>query len=103
MGEMLDVLLLTREGCHFCRDAEALLGRLGADYPLRVRIMDMASAEGERIALDAGLIFPPGIVLEGRPLGYGRPSEGKFRRAVEQLLAQRASHPEHKPATTGGR
>jgi glutaredoxin len=88
MAEKLDVLILVQEGCHFCEDAQALLDRLGGEYPLRVRTMDMTTPEGERIALRAGLLFPPGILLQGRPVCYGRPSEGKLRRAIDHLLSE---------------
>jgi hypothetical protein len=88
MGEKLDVLILVRAGCHFCRDAQALLDRLAGEYPLCIRTLDMTTAEGERIALEADLLFPPGILLQGRPFCYGRPSEGKLRRGIEQLLSE---------------
>ena len=88
MAEQLDVLILVQAGCHFCRDAQAMLDRLAGEYPLRIRTLDMSTPEGERIALEAGLLFPPGILVQGRPLCYGRPSEGKLRRAIEQCLAE---------------
>lgn len=88
MAEKLDVLILVQADCHFCRDAQALLDRLAGEYPLRIRTLDMRTPEGERMALQAGLLFPPGILLNGRPLCYGRPSEGKLRRAIGQLLSE---------------
>jgi hypothetical protein len=78
MGEKLDVLILVRAGCHFCRDAQAMLDGLADEYPLGIRTLDMTTPEGERIALQARLLFPPGILLQGRPFSYGRPSEGKL-------------------------
>ena len=88
MAENIDVLVLVQHGCHFCRDAELLLARLANEYPLQVRTLSIRTPEGERVALEAGLLFPPGILLQGKPLCYGRPSEGKLRRGIEQLLAE---------------
>lgn len=88
MADEIDILILVQEGCHFCRDAQAMLGRLAREYPLSVHTLDMRMAEGERVALQAGLLFPPGILLQGRPFCYGRPSEGKLRRGIERLLSE---------------
>ena len=88
MAENIDVLILVQDGCHFCRDAQRLLARLADEYPLQVRTLDIRTREGEGVALEAGLLFPPGILLQGKPLCYGRPSEGKLRRGIEQLLTE---------------
>jgi hypothetical protein len=87
MAVELDVLVLVQDGCHFCRDAQALLGSLAGEYPLRIHTLDIGTPEGETIAIQSGLLFPPGILLQGRPLCYGRPSEGKLRRAFEKILS----------------
>ena len=88
MAAELSVLILIQDGCHFCHDAEALLRRLASEYPLRIDTLDMGTPEGEKMALQSGLLFPPGILLDGRPFCYGRPSEGKLRRAIELLLSE---------------
>jgi glutaredoxin len=88
----VDVLLLTREDCAFCEDAEKVLDRLGAEFPLSVRTVDYDSEEGARLALAGGLLFPPGILLDGRPFSYGRPSERKLRRELAHLAEIGARH-----------
>lgn len=88
MAAELDVLILVQAGCHFCHDAQALLDRLAGEYPLRIHTLDMGTPEGEKTALESGLLFPPGILLQGRPFCYGRPSEGKLRLAIEQLMSE---------------
>jgi len=35
-----------------------------------------------RVAADAGVMFAPGILLDGAPFGYGRLSERRLRRAL---------------------
>jgi glutaredoxin len=83
---MLQVTLLTQEACGFCADAKALLSRLAGEYPIQVTELDMRSQEGERLALAAGIMFPPGILVGGRAFGYGRPSERRLRRELARRL-----------------
>jgi hypothetical protein len=89
----VEVVLLTREDCTFCEEAAAILDRLGVEVPLSVRRVDYDSEEGRRLALSGGMLFPPGILIGGRPFSYGRPSERKLRRELAGLapvLAQEA-------------
>jgi hypothetical protein len=89
----LDVVLLTREDCAFCENARAILERLGAEFPLSVRSVDFDSDEGCRLALAGGLLCPPGILVEGRPFCYGRPSERKLRRELTRLAPREVIGP----------
>ena len=38
------------------------------------------------LAVHSGLLFPPGIFLDGEPFSYGRPSERRLRREIERRL-----------------
>ena len=76
--------LLIRAHCAFCDDAKAILNRLAREYPLTLELVDMDSRVGERLALRGGMLFPPGIFLDGEPFSYGRPSERKLRRELER-------------------
>ncbi len=78
------VLLVTAPDCHFCADAKALLARLGQTYPLEVREVNLSSPEGQEIATRHGVIFPPGLLLDGGFVGFGRVSERKVRRLLER-------------------
>lgn len=82
----MEVLLLTRDACTFCDRAKEVLGRLSSDYAISVRIVDMDSPEGEDLVERGGVMFPPGILLDGEPFSFGRPSERKLRRELEQRL-----------------
>lgn len=84
----MDVLLLTQANCAFCDQAKALLERFAAQYPLTVRTLDLGTPEGQAHAERGGIMFPPGIFLDGEPFSYGRPSERALRRAIERWLAQ---------------
>ena len=81
----VDVVLLTKPDCSFCDDAKAMLERLGSELPLTLRLISLESPEGQELATRNGLLFPPGILLNGKPFSHGRPSEGKLRRQLTLL------------------
>jgi thiol-disulfide isomerase/thioredoxin len=82
----ISIVLLTQQQCAFCDQAKELLDRLAAEYPLSVTALDFGTAEGQALAERSGLLFPPGILLDGEAFSYGRPSERKLRRRIEELL-----------------
>lgn len=83
---ILSVLILTQENCDFCDSAKAMLERLAREYPLSVSTMSLESAAGQALAEKGGILFPPGIFLDGEPCCYGRPSEARLRREIERRL-----------------
>ena len=82
---VVEVVLLTAPDCSFCGDARVMLQRLSSDFPLTLREVALDSDEGQALAMTNGLLFPPGILLNGRAFSYGRPSEGKLRRQLQLL------------------
>ena len=96
--EPIHVTLLVQQGCHFCHDAEDILGRLEREYPIVVAKLDLTTEEGERTALRHGLLFPPGIVIEDQAVSSGRPSEGRIRKFLDAWVGPEASF---KAAATG--
>ncbi len=84
----IEVTLLTRRECPFCRDAERILERLVGEFDLRVRSVDIDSDDGRRLAAQGGLLFPPAILVDGEAFSYGRPSEKKLRRDLERRALQ---------------
>ena len=80
----VEVTLLTQDACGFCDDAKQVLDRLAGQFPIAVTEVDLRTAEGERLAVQGGMMFPPGIFVDGEPFGYGRPSERKLRRELER-------------------
>src|SRR6266487_5333309 len=83
---IMHVLILTQEHCGFCEQAKEVLDRLSAEYELTFSTLDLATPEGQTLAMRGGVLFPPGIYLDGEPFSYGRPSERKLRRAIERRL-----------------
>lgn len=85
----MNILLLTQEHCEFCKQAKELLDRLSVEYGVLVSTLDLDSPEGQALAIQSGILFPPGIFLDGEPFSYGRPSERKLRREIERRLKSR--------------
>lgn len=85
--------MLTQENCAFCDEAKEVLDRLSADYPISVNTLDLATPEGQRLAWQGGVMFPPGILLSGEAFSYGRPSEKRLRREFERRLGPTRREP----------
>ena len=81
---MTEILLLTRDDCAFCHDADEIVRRLAREYDLEVESLDIDSSRGRRHAERGGVWFPPGIFIDGEPFSYGRPSERKLRRELDR-------------------
>ena len=79
----MNVLLLTQENCASCDQAKEILDRLSAEYSFSVSTVDLGSPEGQALAERGGILFPPGVLLDGEPFSYGRLSERKLRRELE--------------------
>ena len=82
----MNVLLLTQKQCGFCTQAKEILDRLAPEYRFSVSILDLDSPKGEALAVHSGILFLPGIFLDGEPFSYGRPSERRLRREIERRL-----------------
>jgi glutaredoxin len=82
------ITLLTQEDCGYCEHAKAVLARIGSDHPIEVTEIDITGDEGRRLAARAGVVFAPGLLVDGRPFGYGRISERRLRRTLQRLAAE---------------
>jgi glutaredoxin len=82
------ITLLTQADCALCEHAKDVLARVGADHRLEVTEIDLASEQGRELAARAGVLFAPGVLVEGRPFGYGRLSERRLRRALGRLAPE---------------
>lgn len=80
--EAAQITLLTQADCTLCDHAKAILARVGADHPVRVTEISLTTDEGRQLAMEAGVLFAPGILLDGKPYAYGRLSERKLRRTL---------------------
>jgi hypothetical protein len=81
---MTEVVLLTKEDCEFCDQAKGVLARLQLELGLDVRELSLESEEGRSLAAGSSALFPPVLVVGGRPLFYGRLSERRLRKALSR-------------------
>ncbi len=88
-----EVVLLTREDCGFCHDAEEILGRLSSEFGIEVTTLDLDSPDGYELGQREGILFPPGILIDGRGVSYGRPSERRLKREFERRLQETKAEP----------
>lgn len=79
-GHMTDVTILTQASCASCVQAKDVLYRLEQEYPLQIREISLDTEEGRGLAAGSGVVFAPGILIDGRLFSYGRLSEKKLRR-----------------------
>lgn len=82
----LEIVMLTQDNCGYCEEAKGLFQRLRSEFQLSVSEVDLNTPEGQALAERGGILFPPGIFIGGEPFCYGRPSERKIRRAIEQRM-----------------
>ena len=88
---MTEVTLLTQADCALCEHAKQVLARVSADHPISVVEVDLATELGEAQAARAGILFAPGVLLDGRPFSFGRLSERKLRRYLGRITNARPS------------
>jgi hypothetical protein len=84
---MTAITLLTQADCALCEHAKQVLTRVSNDHPLEVTEIDLASEHGRALAARAGVLFAPGVLVDGHPLGYGRLSERRLRHVLERMPA----------------
>jgi len=81
----ISVILLTQKDCAFCDQARDILTRLQGEYGLAVKTLEIDSEDGTRLASEGGIMFAPGLFVEGEPFSYGRLSERKLRKHFQGL------------------
>lgn len=87
MSAAVEVTLLVQPACTLCDHAKSVLARVAVDHPLIVREVDLAEDEGRALAQRGGVLFAPGIFLDGAPFGFGRLSEKRLRKALAARTA----------------
>ncbi len=81
----VSITLLTQADCSSCVRAKEVLDRVGQDMPLQVAEVDMGAPDGRVLAVRAGVLFAPGVLVNGAPFAYGRLSENALRRALSRI------------------
>ncbi|MGH2695758.1 MAG: glutaredoxin family protein [Actinomycetota bacterium] len=87
----MEIVLLTQVDCGFCEQAHRVLHDVAADYPIQVRTVDLGTPDGQVLAERGGVLFPPGVFIDGDAFSYGRLSERKLRRELDRRLRPRTA------------
>ncbi len=83
----MEVLILSRPTCDLCDRAKKILDRLAPEFGFAIRPLALDSPEGQSLALRHGMLFPPGLLVDGEPFSHGRVSERRLRRELSRRLA----------------
>lgn len=81
----IDVTLFGRKGCHLCDEAEAVLGAVASDYPIRIEKIDvdgdadLAKKYGETV---------PVVAINGRKWAKLRIDPAKLRRKLDSMTRE---------------
>lgn len=78
----IDLTLVVAVGCTLCDHAREVLDAVGRDCPLRVKEIELESEEGQALAEQVPLVFPPVLLRDGAVLSYGRLSERRLRKEL---------------------
>lgn len=84
---MTHVTLLTQTECAYCEHAKQVLDRVQQEHPLTIEEIALHTSQGCELASRHGVLFAPGILLDGETFGYGRLSERKLRKTLARRKA----------------
>ena len=82
----MNITLLTQPSCEYCDHAHAILTRLAGEFGFELITLSFDSDTGADLARRGGLLFAPGVVIDGTAFSHGRLSERKLRRALARRL-----------------
>lgn len=80
----MQITLLTQEACDLCEQAKVVLDKLREEQAFDLDLVDLTSSEGQAAASAAGILFPPGVLIDGEAFSYGRLSERKLRKELHR-------------------
>lgn len=83
---MTTITLLTQDACGYCSHAKEVLARVARDHPIHVEEIPLASREGSALAAEHGIVFAPGVLVDGEVFSYGRLSEKKLLRKLSAAI-----------------
>ena len=83
----ISIVILTQQDCASCEAAKVVVDRLARKYSLSVSAVLLDSRESASLAENGGVLFPPGIFINGKLFCYGGLSERMLRIEIERLLS----------------
>ncbi len=89
------VTLLTQTDCAMCVQAKEILARTSSEGLTTVHEVDLHTGTGRDLALRNGVMFAPGVLVADQPFSFGRLSEKKLRRRLQELANPARTSPLH--------
>lgn len=90
MGQMVEVSIISKEGCTPCIRIKRIIGELKAELPvITVREVDFASDEGVSLSVKHTILYPPAVFINGSLFAKGKIMEEELKEAVR--MASRGS------------
>lgn len=81
---MVNITILTQVSCALCDHAKEILTRTSVEFRIDVQEIRMETEEGRNLAIQNGVMFAPGVFIDGKLFSYGRLSEKKLRHHLER-------------------
>lgn len=78
-----EITLLTAPSCRLCDDAKVILERVALDFDLTIESVSIDTTRGQALMIEHQVVFPPGVLIDGKPFSYGRLSERRLRKTLE--------------------
>lgn len=80
---MIEITIITVEGCHTCKEAKDLLNKLKSDYELKIEEIDADSDEGQEIVKEHGIRSAPAIFVNDELFSSGHVTEDELKHAFD--------------------
>ena len=85
MTDLLEVAIVTKEGCLPCLRIKRILGELKVELPeIRVHDVDFMSQEGVTLAVKNNILYPPAVFINGTLFAKGKIIEESLKEAVRK-------------------
>lgn len=83
---MINLTLVTREGCVHCAQTKELLKKIKPEYSeLAVEEIDMTTPKGQELISKYGIMSSPGIIINGELFAMGGTTEKELRDKLAEL------------------
>ena len=89
---MTVVTLLTQTSCAFCDQAKETLARLSREQPFETEEISLETEKGRALGERHGVVFAPGVLVDGAFFSFGRLSERKLRRELQRSSGAPVEH-----------
>lgn len=85
MAEKTTVTIVHAPACHYCADADEVLGELATRYAVRLVRLDIRSPHGRQLTQQHRAGMSPLVLVDGQFFSQGRLPRGKIRTLTARL------------------